>query len=248
MRSKYVIGAWLGAAMMLPAANGQAPGDQGITRQQADAILNELRQIRQMLQGALRAAQAPQQEQPVKAQMTLDGSYSLGSKAAPYTIVEFTDYQCPFCRRFHLETWPRIKKELVDTGKVRFVTRDFPLDFHPNAMRAAESARCAGEQNKFWEMRDTLGSNANKLSIEDIKGYAQGLGLDIPKFQACVDSAKYKPAVQKDLAEAAKLGVGGTPSFVVGKTTPDGVDGEVVVGALPFASFESKLREMGMTP
>src|SRR6266704_1199611 len=114
--------------------------EQGISRQQADEILNELRQIRQLLEKQAKAPQ-PQGEQITRAKVNLDGFAMLGSKDAPLTMVEFTDYQCPFCQRFHVTSFPDLKKEYIDTGKVRFFSRDMPLDFHANAMRAAEAAR-----------------------------------------------------------------------------------------------------------
>ena len=129
------------------------PNDQvGLTRQQGEQILQELRQIRQLLerQQAKPAAQQPQEEAPTKAKITdLSGVPMLGSKTAPLTIVEYTDYQCPFCQRFHVTVFAELKKAYIDTGKVRFFSKDMPLDFHPNAMRAAMAARCAGEQGKF---------------------------------------------------------------------------------------------------
>ena len=178
----------------LPAA-AQAGGDQsGITRQQADEILKELRQIRQLLekQQAQPAAQ-PQTEQPTRAKITdLTGVSMLGSKAAPLTIVEYTDYQCPFCQRFHVTAFAELKKNYIDTGKVRFYSKDLPLDFHPNAMRAAQAARCAAEQGKFWELRDIMGANPDKLDMEHIVGFAADLKMDSVALRGCVDSGKYK--------------------------------------------------------
>src|SRR5690349_3493945 len=125
------------AALPLAAQKKPAPAaaaaDQSITRDQADEIIKELRQIRQLLEKQQAAAPAPREEQPTKAKIAdLTGVNMLGSKDAPLTIVEYTDYQCPFCQRFHLSAYPEIKKQYVDTGKVRFYSKDLPLDFHPN--------------------------------------------------------------------------------------------------------------------
>ncbi|HWB86937.1 MAG TPA: thioredoxin domain-containing protein [Bryobacteraceae bacterium] len=220
--------------------------EDGITRQQADQILNELRQIRQLLekQDAKAAAPAPAApEQNPKAKVNLDGVNMLGSKDAPLTMVEFTDYQCPFCQRFFLTTFGDIKKNYIDTGKLRFYSRDMPLDFHANALRAAQAARCAGDQNQFWKMRTLMGSNPEKLEMNDLLGYAQDLKMDVNAFKTCVVSEKYKNAVQQDVLEAMKIGANGTPSFVIGKSTADGVDGELVVGAMPYPVFDEKLKE-----
>src|ERR1035441_4839957 len=148
-------------ALLLPLGAPGATKDQGITREQADEILKELRQIRQLLESQQAKAPQAQEEQVVKAKVNLEGFAMLGSKEAPLTIVEFTDYQCPFCQRFHTTAFPELKKNYIDTGKVRFYSRDMPLDFHPDAMRAAEAARCASDQGQFWRLRDVLGAHPN---------------------------------------------------------------------------------------
>jgi protein-disulfide isomerase len=218
--------------------------DKGITKQQADDILNELRQIRQLLEK--QAAAGPQQpgDQVIKAQISIQGAYAMGSKDAPLTIVEFTDFQCPYCQRFHVNTFAELKRDYIDTGKVRFVSRDLPLDFHPNAMQAAEAGRCAGEQGQFWAMRDRMNANPDKLDMGSLVSWAQDLKMNVNGFRACVEGQKYKNAIQSDIQMAQKIGANGTPSFVVGKSTPDGVDGELVVGALPYQLFDEKLKSM----
>src|SRR5215471_11922875 len=222
----------------------QQSGEQGITRQQADDILKELRQIRQLLEKQNKPA-APQEEQPTRAKIADLSSVSmLGSKDAPLTVVEYTDYQCPFCQRFHLSAYPEIKKNYIDTGKVRFYSKDLPLDFHPNAMRAAQAARCAGEQGKFWEIRDVMGANPDKLDMGHIIQFATSLKLDTQKFQECVNGAKYKDKIRADVAEAMRVGANGTPAFVVGKSTAHGVDGELVVGAMPFGNFDKIIKDL----
>ena len=215
--------------------------ESGSTRQQADEILNELRQIRQLLE---KQAKQPQGEQITRAKVNLEGFAMLGSKDAPITVVEFTDYQCPFCQRFHLATFGELKKNYIDTGKVRFYSRDMPLDFHPNALRAAQAARCGGEQGQFWSLRNTMGANPDKLDMEHILGFAADLKMDPAKLRACVESEKYKESVETDVMEAMKIGATGTPTFVIGKSTTEGVDGEVMIGALPYQMFDAKLKEL----
>ena len=242
---RYASFAALPLALLLPLGAQDAAKDQGITRQQADQILNELRQIRQLLEKQQAKAPQPQEEQVIKAKVNLEGFAMLGSKEAPLTIVEFTDYQCPFCQRFHTTAFPELKKNYIDTGKVRFYSRDMPLDFHPDAMRAAEAARCAGEQGQFWQLRDVMGANPDKLDMNSLVAFAADLKMDVGTFRACVESEKYKNAVQTDVMEAMKIGASGTPTFVVGKSTPDGVDGEIVVGAQPYPMFDQRLKELG---
>jgi len=230
----------------LPLAAQVASDQGGMTKQQADEMLKELRQIRQLLerQQAKPGAQ-PQEEVPTKAKISdLSKVSMLGSKEAPLTIVEFTDYQCPFCQRFHVTAFPELKKAYIDTGKVRFYSKDMPLDFHPNAMRAAMAARCAGDQGKFWELRDTMGANPNSLDIEHIVNFAANLKLDTGALRTCIDAGKYKDTVQNDVLEAMKIGANGTPTFIVGKSVGEGVDGELVIGAMPFQMFDSKLKEL----
>jgi protein-disulfide isomerase len=222
----------------------QSPVDQGITRQQADEILKELRAIRQLLEKGARPPAAPQAQAANTVTVRIEDGQWLGNRNAPLTMVEYTDYQCPFCRSFYTQTFPEIRKKYIDTGLVRFVSRDLPLDFHPDAMRAAEGARCAGDQGKFWEMRDLMASDPRKLSEQDLIGYAQKLSLGMPDFKACLTGGKHRENIQRDMSEAASLHIDGTPSFVIGRSTPDGVDGEIVVGAQPFAAFDAKFQQL----
>jgi protein-disulfide isomerase len=224
-----------------------AQSSEGITRQQADEIINELREIRQLLQRQGQGQPQPQPQPepaPTRAKLSLQGFEMLGDKNAPLTVVEFTDYQCPFCQRFHLTAYPDLKKNYIDTGKVRFYSRDLPLDFHANAMRAAQAARCANEQGQYWKLREIMSSNPDKLDMASLVNFATDLKMDPGKFRTCVESEKYKNAVQTDSLEAMKIGASGTPTFVVGKSTPEGVDGEVMIGAMPFAMFDQKLKSL----
>src|SRR5437763_9129515 len=161
------------------AAGASGNQEQGITRQQADQMLNELRQIRQLLeqQHAKAAPAAPEPPKVTRATLNMEGVAMLGSKDAPLTIVEYTDYQCPFCQRFHVTAFTELKKNYIDTGKVRFYSRDLPLDFHPNAMRAAMAGRCAADQGQFWKLRDMMGANPDKLDMDHIAGFAGDLKL-----------------------------------------------------------------------
>ena len=229
------------AAQVAPSATDQSP----MTRAQGDQILQELRLIRQALERQAKPAPAaPAEEPPTKAKITdLTGVSMMGNKDAPITMVEFTDYQCPFCQRFHVTAFPEFKKNFIDTGKVRFYSKDMPLDFHPNAMRAAMAARCASEQNKFWELRDIMGANPNLLDLEHIIGFASDLKMNTQSLRACIDSNKYKDPVQADVLEAMRIGANGTPTFVIGKSVANGVDGDLIVGAMPFTFFEGKVKE-----
>ena len=233
----------LALALHAPAQPPAAPvQNQGISSQQADEILKELRAIRQLLEKQQARGQEP--DQPARAKLNLQGFQMLGNKDAPLTMVEFTDYQCPFCQRFHVATFGDLKKNYIDTGKLRFFSRDMPLDMHRDAPRAAQAGRCAADQGQFWKLRDLMAANPQKLDLESILGYGSELKLDMPAFRSCLETEKYKKAVENDVQEALKLGATGTPTFVVGKSTADGVEGELVVGALPYEAFDAKLKDL----
>jgi protein-disulfide isomerase len=166
----------------------------------------------------------------------------LGDPNAPVTIVEYSDFQCPFCWRFWSETLPRIKTKNVDKGLVKFVFRDFPItSIHPHAQKAAEAAQCAFEQGKFWEYHDMLFADFESWQREgtqEFKRIASDLGLDEAKFGECIDSEEYASEVQQDLKDGIAAGVTGTPTFFV--------NGVKISGAQPLSVFqeiiESQLR------
>jgi protein-disulfide isomerase len=220
-----------------------APGTPGPTlQQQNEEIIKELRAIRALLESVITPARPVR---PTTGKVTNLEGYSLGRPDAPLTMVEFTDLQCPYCRQFALTAFDEIKKNWIDTGKLRYISRDFPIDvLHPHAMPAARAARCAGEQGKFWEMRLALVRNANLLSSDFISKTAADLKLDTKAFSACAATAKYDAGIQAEMREGAKLGIDGTPTFVIGRTTPGGIEGPMIVGALPYAQFDQKLREL----
>jgi protein-disulfide isomerase len=218
---------------------------QPITQQQADDILKELRAIRQALERISPPTPVAPAPAP-KVKLNDVSGYVLGRPNAPVTVVEFTDLQCPFCNRFSTTTFKQIKAAYIDTGLVRFVTRDFPLDMHQSAEMAARASRCAGEQGKFWELRTLLVDNASRLSPDFILGSADTLKMDGKAFRQCLDSKRYQADIQKDLDDARSVGVEGTPTFVIGRTPGEGqpLDGVRIVGAQPFQVFEAKFKEL----
>jgi protein-disulfide isomerase len=248
MIRRGLVRAVLAALAVTAAVGSPAPvaAQDPITRDQAERLIQEIRQLREVLQ-QLRAPQpaaaAPQRPPDERVKIDLRGTNAMGRDDAPVTMVEFTDLECPFCRTFHTGTFEQIKRDYIDTGKVRFVSRDFPLDFHANARPAALAVRCAGEQGKFWEMRHGVTVSGNALSRDTYFALAKNLGLDITRFGACVGNEKYKAAVDQDVAAAAAAGVNGTPTFVVGPTAPDAVEGQRIVGAVPYVVFETAFRE-----
>jgi len=171
---------------------------------------------------------------PIDTDKLIDDDAILGNKNAKVTIVEWSDYQCPFCVRFHSDAFQQIKTKYIDTGKVKFVYRDFPLSFHQFAQKAAEAAECAGEQGKYFDMHEKLFTSGVEGDVASFKQYAKDLGLDSTKFDTCLDSGAMAKEITKDMNDGAAVGVRGTPGFIV--------NGELVSGAQPFAVFEQAIE------
>lgn len=174
--------------------------------------------------------QQPSKLDPSRIDASIDDDPIKGSKDATVTIIEFSEYQCPFCEKFFTQTLPLIEKNYINTGKARLVFRDFPLGFHQYAQKAAEAAECADEQGKFWEYHDTLFKNQGSLEITSLKNYAKDLALDETTFNDCLDSGKMTAEVQKDIEDGSKYGVTGTPTFFI--------NGIKLVGAQPYSAFQ----------
>ena len=241
-------------AQTSPPARTQTPGaedpalaairaDLDRVREELAAMRGELRALRELLQRLAAPSQPPAR---MTATVTTGDNPALGRRDAPVTIVEFSDYQCPFCRQFVTTTLPALKSTYVDAGKLRWVFRDFPLaQIHPNARKASEAARCAGEQGKYWDMHDLLFQNQQALAAEQLPTYADRLALDRAAFGTCLNSGKYAAAVQKNFGDGAAAGVRGTPSFVIGRTRPDDtVEGLLLTGARPLADFRQEIDRL----
>lgn len=181
-----------------------------------DAMQKDLAEIRKMLQRQPVRTQ-PQPFQPLD--LGIEGAPFRGRPDAPVTVVEFTDYQCPFCRQHSVNTLPEIVRDYVDTGKLRYVIREMPVErSHPLAVKAAEAARCAGNQGKYWEMHDMLFKNQGKFQPEELKAHAQAAGLDAERFAQCLDSGEKTQEVRADQSAGLRAGVRGTPAFFLGLT------------------------------
>jgi protein-disulfide isomerase len=245
MRSRSGVTAMLLVALLTAPAGPASVGAQDtITREQADTLIKEIRELRRAID-SLRAPRQAERPSDEKVQVDVAGAHVLGRADAPVTLVEFTDLECPYCRTFHVGTFERLKREYIDTGKVRFISRDFPLDFHPNARPAALAVRCAGEQAKFWEMRHVVTLNANKLGRAVYDRLAGELGLDMTRFAACVGSDRHKAAIDRDVADGTSAGVTGTPTFVLGATAAGTtVEGQRIVGAQPYQVFEGRIKAL----
>ncbi len=241
----------LAAALLLaaPVQAQQTNLEAGTLRQEIEALRQGQRQIlRQLdaLQKAIRARPAAPRRrgpEPFKgADISIDGAPSKGSTGAKIVLVEFSDYQCPFCRRFATTTLPQVIKNYVDTGKLRYVFRDFPIaGIHPAATSAAQAAHCAGAQGKYWQMHDRFFATQRTLSQRKWKAHAVALGLDMTKFNQCLTDKNVANLVRKGVADGRKIGVTGTPAFYLGVISADGKivkATEMIRGARPYASFK----------
>ncbi|MDO8461874.1 MAG: DsbA family protein [Deltaproteobacteria bacterium] len=170
--------------------------------------------------------------QPPRVEVGTNGNPGIGPKDAKITMIEFTDYQCPFCGRAR-EVVNQVIAEYK--GKLHYVLRDFPLSFHKESFKAHESARCANDQGKYWEMNKKLFSNQRDLKLEDLQKYASELKLDMNKFNECLSSSKHAAAVSQDQQDGEKAGVSGTPAFFI--------NGRMISGARPFAAFKEIIDE-----
>ncbi len=174
---------------------------------------------------------------PPRMHVSAGNSPSKGRADAPIELIEFSDFQCPFCLRAD----PTVRQILNTYGdRIRFVYRHYPLPGHPNARPAAEAAACAAEQDQFWPYHDKLFANPSKLSADDLKRTAADLKLDTAKFDACVDSHKYKALVDADIKEGSEVGVDGTPAFFI--------NGRMVSGAQPYDVFKRIIDEELASP
>jgi protein-disulfide isomerase len=176
----------------------------------------------------------------------VDDDAFIGQADAPVTIIEFTDFQCPFCGRHYEQTYSQIKANYIDTGKVKYVSRDFPLSFHPFAQKAAEASECANAQGKFWEMHDKLfGNQATWSALPDavptFKQYAKDLDLNTSDFDSCLDSDQFKDEIAKDQADGSASGIDGTPGFWI--LGPDGQK-QKISGAYPYETFAAAVDGM----
>jgi protein-disulfide isomerase len=170
-----------------------------------------------------------------------------GSADAPITLIEYSDFTCGYCAKFFRETWPRLQAQYIDTGKVRFVYRDFPRADQGIGVEAAVAARCAGAQGRYWPMHDRLFSERSRLDSALFIGYAKVIGLDQTVFAKCVDERQYLESIFQDRQEANRWGFHGTPGFILMRTAGGPTEKEPAVaipGAFPFDKFAEEIDRM----
>lgn len=256
---KMILALVLSVSFLLPGASVFASGgeDTQLLREEIEALKKDVSEIKRVLISVLpalvnergqgagpaeEAASGQRVEAPTTAVVSIGESPVLGNKEAKVAIVEFSDYQCPFCARFHFDAYGKIKEDFIDTGKILFVHKDFPLPFHEDAMPAALASRCAEDQGKYWEMHDLIFESGNDLG--EVEKIAEKTGLDLQAFRECMKDEDRLALINADLDDGRKAGVRGTPTFVIGKIMNGTVSGEVLPGAAPYAMFRDRLNSL----
>ena len=212
-----------------------------------EAMQKDLAEIKTLVQQGARGAPAAP---AFREQAVSTGTAPFkGEATAPLTLIEFSDYQCPFCSRHAKDVMPKIVTDYVDTGKLKYVMFENPISaLHKNAYNASLAALCAGDQGKYWEMHNIMFDNQKELEVEKLKAYALTIGLNAAEFDPCLDSKKYEKQVNTDLATATRLGVQGTPGFVIGLTDPKdpgkATMSVYIKGAQSFDQFKANIEQL----
>jgi protein-disulfide isomerase len=243
----FYIGLMLVGVLSARSVAAQGPPSETDLRKEMQALGDAVKAMQQDLKdikALLQKGGPPAPPQNVV--LDLGNHPSRGKATAKLTLVEFSDFQCPFCGRHVSQTDPLLTKEYVDTGKLRVVFMDFPLEnIHKFAFKAAETARCAGEQGKFWEMHDQLfGSQKTLTDFSNWTAQAQQVGLKMPEFESCLSSGKHASEIRKDLAQGQSAGVTGTPGFFLAVTDPATTKVKTVrfiSGAQPYPAFKAQI-------
>jgi protein-disulfide isomerase len=247
---------WLRAAgeTRLKSRAAAAPsGSAAVSGVQRDvltgAVPQERQEPRRMIQQPQGPAAAPPQVAPVALTTSRivtvslpDASPSLGRDDAPLVLVEFVDFQCPYCKQAQENVLPQLKKKYVETGKLRIISRNLPLLFHPNAEAAAQAAFCAHQQGQFWPMRDWLFANTAAYDTTNFLRAAKGLNLDLARLTRCLDLKSAAAQIARDKQDAEAAGITATPSFVLGRPAAGKVTGPLLAGARPLADFDAEIE------
>ncbi|MGI0016150.1 MAG: DsbA family protein [Nitrososphaera sp.] len=231
--------------------NAQQPTSEELKRLQKQiddlkenqkTIQKDLQEIKTLLQGRAAPSSFPVSNLALS---VVDDPFK-GDQNAKVILIEFSDYQCPFCYRFFKESLPTMEQEYISTGKVKYVFRDFPIEsIHKDAFKAAEAANCAGEEGKYWEMHDRLFQNQNQLATGELPKHAKAIGLNVSTFQQCIGSGRQATEIRRDMEDGQKAGVQGIPTFFRGTQDSDTQAVKVlrmIIGAQPYAQFKDAIE------
>jgi protein-disulfide isomerase len=230
--------------------NAELPAESPMTKEQAAKIVQELQMIRMLLErdveaGRKHSDRLSEPENELKGATLISLSkHVLGSSTAPLTLVEFVDFECPFCSQFHSQIFPELKRKYIDTGILRFVVSDFPLPSHAYAFTAAKFARCAEFQGKYWEAVDAFMLSPQVATPKVIEKISDDIHLDRKQLMACLEIPAITDSINQDENMATSIGVVGTPTFLLGKSVPIGASGEIIEGASSVDKLDTKIKAL----
>lgn len=239
---------------LLSLSGPQSPSDEiAALKREVEALKASQAKMQRDLQSIISLLQSMQPKTPqapdvpglVGSTVPLAGEPALGSASAKVTIVEVSDYHCPFCRRNVQQTFPQLDVEYIKTGKARYVFADYPIaQLHPDAAKSHEAAACAGDQGKFWELHNRLFAGSPLKDAAALASQAASVGLDVAAFNSCLSSGKHAAEIRDSVARFEKLGIGGTPMTLIGLTPVSGAPMKIVsyvYGAVPFSQYKTAI-------
>ncbi len=249
-KNLVLVSALLSLAFAMPAIAGtksdvkKLQAEVASLKEGQQQIHDDMAEIKKLLQQGARApapAAAATAFEPTD--LEVGASPVIGSADAAVTMFAYSDYQCPFCSRHATQVLPRLVKEYVDSGQLRIVMREYPIEaIHPRAFAASQAAMCAGAQDKYWEMHDLIFANQRSLAAEDLSAHAVALELDAAAYENCLEDEAVSKQIESEINEAYEMGISGTPSFAAGRTNPENPEvvhvTEYIRGAQPFARFQ----------
>ena len=237
-----VLVSFRGSAELSPADLASLQKELKALRQSQEAMAKDIADIKALLD----SLRGPPPIRPAEGHIDTQGAPEKGNSRAAVAMVEFSDFQCPFCKRHVDVTLPKIEKKYIETGKIRYVYMDYPLEsIHPMAFKAAEASHCAAEQKQYWKMHDRLFANQDKLETDDLVAHAEALGLDSRRFESCLDSGKYGDRIKASLALGEKLGIDGTPAIALARNRDGKIEAvRLIVGSLPFEAIEAEVDKL----
>jgi protein-disulfide isomerase len=215
-------------------------------RQAQQAMAKDIAEIKQLLE----PLRAPAPVRPAEGRVEAAGWQERGNPRASVVMVEFSDFQCPYCKRHVDATLPKIAEAYINTGRIRYIFVDYPLvGIHPQAFKAAESAHCAAEQERYWEMHARLFASQGALDRDQLLAHAEALGLDAARFATCLDSGRYAGRVKAGLEQGDRLGIDGTPAILLGLNRNGSIEAvQLIVGAQPFEVLKQEIDALLATP
>jgi len=232
-------------------AAAESTGDMQNIKQEIESLRatqagmqKELQEIKALLQKLSAAAAAEAATPAAGAEFSLEGAQMKGASDARVVLVEFSDFQCPFCARYATGSYPQIVRDYVDSGRVRYAFMNFPIEsLHPAAFKQHVAAACAADQGRFWEMHDRLVADQKAADTRALAGHATAIGLDAAKFRACLDGDAHVAAIRKSMKTGEAIGVNGTPTFLIGMLGSDQIfkASKVVSGARPYSAFKEAI-------